>query len=226
MAKSLPAMQETWVWSLDQEDPLEQGMATYFSILDWEIPQRSLAGYSPWGCKELDMNDGLTLSPRLGNTHQYPKIYCYFYYEQGKIEKWKRIIPFTRVSKNSSNIWECIVAILIMSWCSLFGTPCASCTWISVSFLRFGKCLVIISSNTFSISFSLSSPGSLLCINCHDIWYPIGLFYCFHFFPSFGFLSAGMIVWFPLFYLSNHLFILCLIHSAVHCIYLSFCIAK
>ena len=39
-------------------------MATYFSILDWEIPQRSLAGYSPWGCKELDMNDGLTLSAK------------------------------------------------------------------------------------------------------------------------------------------------------------------
>ena len=31
--KSLPAMQETRVWSLGQEDPLEKGMATYSSIL-------------------------------------------------------------------------------------------------------------------------------------------------------------------------------------------------
>ena len=38
MIKSLPAMQETWVRFLGQEDPLEQGMATHSSILAWEIP--------------------------------------------------------------------------------------------------------------------------------------------------------------------------------------------
>ena len=43
---------ETWVQSLDQEDPLEEGMATYSSILAWETHgQRSLAGYSPWDHK-------------------------------------------------------------------------------------------------------------------------------------------------------------------------------
>ena len=35
--KNLPAMQETWVRSLVQEDSLEKGMATYFSILAWRI---------------------------------------------------------------------------------------------------------------------------------------------------------------------------------------------
>ena len=35
--KNLPAMQETWVLSLGQEDPLEEGMATYCSIA-WRIP--------------------------------------------------------------------------------------------------------------------------------------------------------------------------------------------
>ena len=35
--KNLPAMQETWVQSLDQEDPLEKEMATHSSILAWEI---------------------------------------------------------------------------------------------------------------------------------------------------------------------------------------------
>ena len=32
-------MQETWVRSLDQEDPLEKGLATYSSILAWKIPR-------------------------------------------------------------------------------------------------------------------------------------------------------------------------------------------
>ena len=36
--KNLPAMQETWVRSLGQEDPLEKGMATHSSILAWRIP--------------------------------------------------------------------------------------------------------------------------------------------------------------------------------------------
>ena len=37
MVKNPPAMQETWVQSLDQEDPLEKGMATHSSILAWRI---------------------------------------------------------------------------------------------------------------------------------------------------------------------------------------------
>ena len=38
MVKNPPAMWETWVQSLDQEDPLEKGMATHSSILAWRIP--------------------------------------------------------------------------------------------------------------------------------------------------------------------------------------------
>ena len=37
MVKSLPAMRETWVQFLGQEDPLEEGMTTHSSILAWEI---------------------------------------------------------------------------------------------------------------------------------------------------------------------------------------------
>ena len=36
--KNLPAMQETWVQSLGQEDPLEKEMAPLSSILAWKIP--------------------------------------------------------------------------------------------------------------------------------------------------------------------------------------------
>ena len=36
--KNLPAMQEIWVQSLGQKDPLEKGMTTHSSILAWRIP--------------------------------------------------------------------------------------------------------------------------------------------------------------------------------------------
>ena len=38
MVKNMPAMQETWVQFLGQEDPLEKGRATHSSILAWRIP--------------------------------------------------------------------------------------------------------------------------------------------------------------------------------------------
>ena len=53
--KNLPAMQETQILSLGLEDPLEKDMVTH-STLAWRIPWR-LVGYSPWGCKELDMTE-------------------------------------------------------------------------------------------------------------------------------------------------------------------------
>ena len=37
MIKNPPAMRETWVRSLGWDDPLEEGMATHFSILPWKI---------------------------------------------------------------------------------------------------------------------------------------------------------------------------------------------
>ena len=60
MVKNLLAMKETWVQFLGQKDPLEEEMATHFHILAWG--QRNLAGYSPWGHKESDTAEQLTLS--------------------------------------------------------------------------------------------------------------------------------------------------------------------
>ena len=49
-------MQEMQFWSLGGEDPAEEEMTTHSSSLAWEIHgQGSPAGYSPWGCKELNM---------------------------------------------------------------------------------------------------------------------------------------------------------------------------
>ena len=61
--KNLLAVWETWVWSLGQEDPLEKGMITHFSIFAWRIPETEQPGdYSSWDCKESDMPECLTLS--------------------------------------------------------------------------------------------------------------------------------------------------------------------
>ena len=52
-----------WVQSLGQEDPLEEEMATHASIFAWRILQtEEPGGLSPWGCKELDTTEQLTLS--------------------------------------------------------------------------------------------------------------------------------------------------------------------
>ena len=61
--KGLPAMWETWVQSLGQENPLEKGWQPTPVFLPEEFhEQRSLAGYSPWGCKELDTTEQLILT--------------------------------------------------------------------------------------------------------------------------------------------------------------------
>ena len=44
MVKNLPAMQETWVQSLGQEDPLEKEMATQSGIFAWRIPRTEEPG--------------------------------------------------------------------------------------------------------------------------------------------------------------------------------------
>ena len=55
MVNNLPAMQETWVQTLGQEDPLEKEMATHSSILAWEVPwaeEPTVQGVAEWGKTE------------------------------------------------------------------------------------------------------------------------------------------------------------------------------
>ena len=47
LAKNPAAVQETWVQSMDWEDPLEREMATHSKFHE----QRNLAGYGLWGCR-------------------------------------------------------------------------------------------------------------------------------------------------------------------------------
>ena len=56
--KNPPVVQETWVRSLGQEDPLEKGMATHSSILAWRIPWTEEAGgLQSVTFNELDMTE-------------------------------------------------------------------------------------------------------------------------------------------------------------------------
>ena len=55
VAQNLPAMQETWVQPLGQEDPLEKEVATHSSILAWEIPwTEEPDGLQSMGSQQLD----------------------------------------------------------------------------------------------------------------------------------------------------------------------------
>ena len=80
MVKNLPAVQETQVWSLGLEDPLEMGMATHSNILVWRIPwTEEPGGLSPWGHKESHATERLTLSlftPYL----VFLLVFIYFFY--------------------------------------------------------------------------------------------------------------------------------------------------
>ena len=65
MVKNLPALQESWVHSLGQEDPSEKGMNGKYTpvfLPEESHGSRSLAGYSLWGRKELDTTEWLTIS--------------------------------------------------------------------------------------------------------------------------------------------------------------------
>ena len=57
LVKNPPTMQEAWVQSLGWKGPLEKGKATHSSILAWRIPWTVY----PWGHKELDMIEQLSL---------------------------------------------------------------------------------------------------------------------------------------------------------------------
>ena len=71
--KNPPAMQETQVWFLGQEDPLEKEMAIHSSILAWKIPQTEEPGGlqsmgsqrvgQDWAAKQLDINIVLHAAP-------------------------------------------------------------------------------------------------------------------------------------------------------------------
>ena len=102
MVKNSPAMQDTWLWAQDPEDPLKKGMATYSSILAWEFHgQRNMVGYSPQVCKESDMTEWLTLPP-----------VAYLTPSELDLIFWCHIfLPFHTVHGVLASIWEWLLLL-------------------------------------------------------------------------------------------------------------------
>ena len=73
MGKNLPAVQETQVQSLDQEDPLEGEMATHSSLLAWRIPWAEEPGrLQSMGSQESDMTERLNHHHHLSLSSAFP----------------------------------------------------------------------------------------------------------------------------------------------------------
>ena len=97
--KNPPAMQETWVQSLVQEEALEKGRATHSSILAWRIWQRSLVGYSSWGRKESDIYGSL----------------CWLIFFKFLYVDFKNIEPDLHTLINLTWLW-CIILLYIVGF--------------------------------------------------------------------------------------------------------------
>ena len=81
LVKNLPALWETWLWSLGWEEPLEKGKATHSSILAWRIP----CTVQSRGHKELDTTERLSLS-------LYPPkawFFCCYFHRIIKVKRMK-----------------------------------------------------------------------------------------------------------------------------------------
>ena len=73
--KNPPAMRETWVRSLDWEDPLMEGLAPHpVSLFGESHGQRNLVGYSPWGCKESDTTEPQSAQDETRLALQAPRV--------------------------------------------------------------------------------------------------------------------------------------------------------
>ena len=61
MVKNLPAILETWVRSLGWEDALEEGVATYSSVLAWRIPWTEPGRLQSMGSQRVGQDEQLNL---------------------------------------------------------------------------------------------------------------------------------------------------------------------
>ena len=77
LVKNPPAMQETWVWSLDWEYPLEEGMATHSSILPWRIPMDRATWWTTVCevAKSLDMTERLSTQLTMNTETLFKEVY-------------------------------------------------------------------------------------------------------------------------------------------------------
>ena len=127
--KNLPAMQETWVRFLGQEDPLEKGMATHSSILAWKAPWPEKPGRlqsssvhsvqslshvrSPWSPRvRHDWMTNILVCMYLPSNFQCQNT-LWFYYSHGS--NWITCTSqaccfrFGNLGQDSLNFWYCLL---------------------------------------------------------------------------------------------------------------------
>ena len=94
MVKNLPAVQETWNWSLGQEDPLEKRMVNHSSILAWKIPWRE----EPSGPQSMDSRDWVT------NTFTLMSMYINRWWMDRQIGRYSYLLGRLRTSHPWSGV--------------------------------------------------------------------------------------------------------------------------
>ena len=104
MVKNPPAMQETWVWSLGWEDPLQEGMATHSSILTWKIPMDT-------GAWQATVHEVTTSQTQL-NDYQ---------------SKYNIIIDFHVMARTVDSEWTLLGALLRQQMSNVWGQQ--KCQW-------------------------------------------------------------------------------------------------
>ena len=118
MVKNLPAMRQTWVWSLGWEDPLEKGKANHSSILAWRIPWTE----EPGRLQSMGLQSWTQLSKFHFHFHIYIYIYIYLYSTEWKERKeyseWTKQIPPQSCDQHQLQQWRVkfIACTLDLMW--------------------------------------------------------------------------------------------------------------
>ena len=95
MVKNPPAIRETWVQSLDWEDPLEEGMATHSSILAWRIPMDRGAWWATVNGVPKSRTRLSTAQHPSGSASKQPTCQCRRHKRHG-FDPWIGKIPWRR----------------------------------------------------------------------------------------------------------------------------------
>ena len=102
MVKNPPAMQETWVWPLGWENPLEDGMGTHSSILAWRI----LMDRGAWPAAVHRVTKSQTLLSDWAHTHTHTDTHTHTHtHTQASIS------PVTNLGLKCQTVWELVFLV-------------------------------------------------------------------------------------------------------------------
>ena len=159
--KCLPAMRETWVWSLGQEDPLEKEMAMHSSTLAWKIPwTQKPGGPQSMGSQRIRHNWATSLSLYCSVAKSCPTLSCNLQ---------------TRDSLSFTIFWNLLTLTAIES--VMPSNHLILCRPLLLLFLTFPNIKVFSVSQFFasgSQSIEASASASVLPMNIQG-WFPLGL---------------------------------------------------